>query len=99
MSSLVDEIASRYPDRVIIFDAPPLLPTPQTQVLAGLVGQILFVVEEGKTPQSIVEQAVEMLPEEKAVGLLLNKCEGVHGRGGYYHDYYGPYGEHGDKKE
>ena len=54
MSELVAEIGERYDDRVIIFDGPPLLPTPQTQVLTGLVGQVVFVVETGKTPQSLL---------------------------------------------
>ena len=89
MSDLVAELATRYEDRVIIFDGPPLLPTPQTQILAGLVGQIVFVVESGKTSQDMVEEALEMLPEEKAVGLVLNKSEGIVGRGGYYYGYYG----------
>lgn len=89
MFNLVDEIVSRYEDRVIIFDAPPLLSTPQTAVLAGLVGQIVLVIEAGKTPQSIVEQALEMVPEEKATGLVLNKSEGISKRCGYYYGYYG----------
>jgi exopolysaccharide/PEP-CTERM locus tyrosine autokinase len=89
MSDLVAEMVSRYDDRIIIFDGPPLLPTPQTQILAGLVGQIVFVIEAGKTPQMLVEEAVEMLPEEKAVGLLMNKTEGKFGRSGYYYGYYG----------
>jgi len=89
MSTLVDEIASRYKDRIIIFDGPPLLPTPQTQVLAGLVGQVVFVIEAGKTPQSLVEEALEMIPEEQATGLVMNKNEGLSSRGGYYYGYYG----------
>lgn len=89
MSNLVNEIASRYTDRIIIFDGPPLLPTPQTQVLAGLVGQVVFVIEAGKTPQLLVEDALEMIPEEQAVGLVMNKNEGLASRG-YYYGYYGP---------
>lgn len=89
MASLMNEIATRYEDRVIIFDGPPLLPTPQTQVLAGLVGQIVFVIEAGKTPQSVVEEAMEFIPEEKATGLVMNKSEGVSERSGYYYGYYG----------
>ncbi len=90
MASLVDEIVTRYGDRVIIFDGPPLLPTPETQVLAGLVGQVVFVIEAGKTPQSLVEDALEMIPEDQATGLVMNKYEGLSGRGGYYYGYYGP---------
>ena len=93
MAVLVDEIATRYPDRIIIFDAPPLLSTPESQVMTSLVGQIVFVVEAGKTPHSIVQDALAMLPREKAIGLLLNKSESISNRGGYYYNYYAPYGE------
>jgi protein-tyrosine kinase len=89
MSSLVDEMVSRYDDRVIIFDAPPLLPTPQTRVLAELVGQIVFVIAAGQIPQTVVDEALEMLPDDKAIGLVMNKTEGVQGHGGYYYGYYG----------
>jgi len=90
MVNLVDEMVSRYDDRVIIFDGPPLLPTPQTHVLATLVGQVVFVIEAGKTPQALVEEAIDLIPDDKATGLVLNKSEGISGRGGYYYGYYGP---------
>ena len=90
MLNFVSELTSRYDDRVIVFDGPPLLPTPQTQVLAGLVGQIVFVIEAGKTPQMLVEEALEMIPREKATNLVLNKSEGISNRGGYYYGYYRP---------
>ena len=89
MSNLVEEMSSRYDDRVIIFDAPPLLPTPQTQVLASLVGQIVFVIEAGQTPQSAVEEALDMIRGDKPIGLVLNKSAGSFGRSGYYYGYYG----------
>lgn len=90
MYDLVNEMASRYSNRIVIFDGPPLLPAPQTQVLAGLVGQVVFVIETGKTRQSLVEEALEMIPEKPAIGLVMNKNEGLSSRGGYYYGYYGP---------
>jgi len=90
MINLVDEMVSRYDDRVIIFDGPPILPTPQTQVLAALVGQVVFVIEAGKTPQDVVEDALEQIPDDKAIGLVLNKNEGMSGSSGYYYGYYAP---------
>lgn len=93
MKQLIEEVGSRYSDRIIILDAPPILSTPESQVLAGLVGQIVFVIEAGKTPQTIVQDALEMLPREKAIGLVLNKSESISNRGGYYYNYYKPYGE------
>ena len=89
MSNLVEEMSSRYEDRVIIFDAPPLLPTPQTQVLASLIGQIVFVIEAGQTPQSAVEEALDMIRGDKPIGLVLNKSEGTFGRSNHYYGYYG----------
>ena len=93
MAHLVKELVSRYTDRIIIFDAPPLLATPETQVLVSHMGQVVFVIESGKTPHSIVEDALEMIPKEKAIGLVLNKSESISNRGGYYYNYYTPYGE------
>ena len=88
MLKVVEEMVAKYDDRVIVFDAPPLLPTPQTQVLAGIVGQIVFVIEAGKTPQAIVEEALSMIPKEQATGVVMNKSEGLSSRGSYYYGYY-----------
>ena len=76
MASLVNEMASHYSDRVIIFDGPPLIGTPETPGLADLVGQVLLVVEAGTTPQDVVEEAFALVPIEKAIGLVMNKTEG-----------------------
>jgi exopolysaccharide/PEP-CTERM locus tyrosine autokinase len=93
MQSVMEEFATRYNDRIVIFDAPPLLSTPESQVLANLVGQVVFVVEAGKTPFTIVQDALEMIPDEKAIGMVLNKSESLSNRGSYYYNYYAPYGE------
>lgn len=93
MKRLVNEFASRYTDRIVVFDAPPLLSTPESQVLATIVGQIVFVIEAGKTPYAIVRDALNMIPRDKATGLVLNKSESISNRGGYYYNYYAPYGE------
>ena len=51
MSTFVYEIANRYPDRIVIFDSPPLLLTSEAHVLASHMGQIALVVEaEGHDP-------------------------------------------------
>lgn len=99
MGDLINELADRYSDRIVIIDGPPLLPTPQTHILAGLVGQVVFVIEAGKTPQSLVMEALEQIPEEQAVGLVLNKNEGVSGGGGYGYGYGYGYGHYDDDKK
>jgi exopolysaccharide/PEP-CTERM locus tyrosine autokinase len=99
MARLVNELASRYSDRVIIFDGPPLLSTPEAPILASLVGQVAFVIEAGKTPHAIVDDALGMLPKDKAIGLVLNKSESVSNRGGYYYNYYAAYGERPEEEK
>ena len=93
MKRLADEMAMRYPDRIIIFDSPPLLPTTEARVLAGLMGQVLLVVEQGKTQQPVVLEALEMLESQEIVGLVLNKVhKSVGGGYGYGRGYGYGYG-------
>ncbi len=91
MQRVTHELATRYPDRIVIFDAPPLLMTSEANVVAGLVGQVLLVVEAGETPQSAVKEAVALLDERKVIGIVLNKYKGS--GTGQYGAYYCAYGE------
>ena len=88
MSRLISELAQRYSDRVIIFDAPPMLVSSEAAVLSTLVGQIVMVVEYGKTPQRVVKDAINLIGQEKVVGIVLNKSHGSSSLG-YGYGYYG----------
>jgi exopolysaccharide/PEP-CTERM locus tyrosine autokinase len=73
MSSLLAEIATRYPDRVVIFDSPPLLLTSEARVLASHMGQIAVVVEAEQTTQHAVLEALAQLEGCSNVNLIYNK--------------------------
>jgi len=73
MASLAEELAQRYPDRIVIFDCPPILGVTETPVLSSLVGQAVVVVEESKTKLDSVKKAVAQLNEDIAVGFVMNK--------------------------
>jgi exopolysaccharide/PEP-CTERM locus tyrosine autokinase len=88
MSQLLEELASRYADRIVIFDAPPLLPSPESRVLATHMGQVIMVVEASKTPQKTVTQALATIESCPVVMPLLNKAS--HSEVGFYYGYYGP---------
>lgn len=81
MRGLIEEMATRYDNRVIIFDSPPVLATPEAQIICSAVGQVVFVVAAAKTTRSTVEQALELVSErgEKPVGLVLNKSVSLPG--------------------
>lgn len=88
MEALADEISKRYSDRIIIFDSPPLLITSQAAVLSHLMGQIVVVVEAGKTPQSVVNESLSLFDKDETVGLVLNKSRRSSLGGYYYGSYY-----------
>jgi len=96
MKALCHELATRYPDRVVLFDSPPLLPTTEAGVLAGLVGQVVVVVEAERTRREELREARERIPAGRYVGLVLNKARRPFGVDRYY-DAYDAYGYgHGD---
>jgi receptor protein-tyrosine kinase len=86
MESFAKELAERYPDRIVIFDCPPLIGVTETLVLANLMGQALVVVEESKTLLADIQKATVNLNEDLALGLVLNKAIRSH------KDMYGYYG-------
>jgi receptor protein-tyrosine kinase len=73
MEQLAQELAQRYPDRIVIFDCPPIIGVTETPVLANLVGQAVIVVEESKTKIQDVKRAVASLNEDMAIGFVMNK--------------------------
>lgn len=89
MLRLAAEFANRYPDRLVIFDAPPLLGVNETAVLAAMCGQGVLVVEENKTKLASIEQSVALLPADMAVGFVINKAHRNQGKGYGYGYYYG----------
>ena len=94
MSKLLDDMATRYPDRIIIFDSPPLLLTTESRVLATHMGQVVVVVQAGRTLQSAVQQALATIESCPVRMMVLNQAR-MDGAGAYGYGYgygYGAYG-------
>ena len=90
MILLAEELSKRYPDRIVIFDSPPLLAATQAEVLAKLVGQVVLIIEAEKTLQSMVMEAVEKLSACDVVLAVFNKTRAT--MEGYQYGYgYGQY--------
>ena len=86
MRQLLDDMASRYPDRIIIFDSPPLLLTTESRALATNMGQIIVVVQAGKTLQSDVQHALSTIESCPVKMMLLNQVR-TDARNGYGYGY------------
>lgn len=90
MRAMLKEMAERYHDRIIIFDSPPLLATTESCVLAGLMGQVLVVVEAGRTTEATLKDALSRIASKNnVIGVLLNKgvAPGSALYGGYGYGY------------
>lgn len=85
MTDLVEEMKSRYPDRYLFFDAPPLLGEADAQAFAPLVDCILMVIQP-KTSFEEVSKALELIPQEKFLGFVLNRMKSS--SNGYYYKYH-----------
>jgi len=93
MVKLLEEVAARYPDRIIVFDSPPLLITTESRVLATHMGQIVMVVSAGKTLQADVKRALSTIEACPVKLLLLNRSSSLFKGGyGYGYGYEGGYG-------
>ena len=90
MKDTVEEFSSRYSDRVVIIDTPPLIGINESAVLANLAGQAVLVVEEGRSKLNDIRNAVERLNPDMAIGFVVNKSTQFSEKGGYYgYQYYG----------
>ena len=84
---LLMEMADRYADRIIVFDAPPLLPSTESRVLATHMGQVILVVAADETPQKTVMHALATIQACPVVLPLLNKAS--YSEVGTFYGYYG----------
>jgi protein-tyrosine kinase len=76
MIALVSEIKSRYPDRYVFFDLPPLLSVTDAVAFAPSMDAILMVVQAERTSTQDINKAVDLIPKEKFIGFVLNRCKG-----------------------
>ena len=86
MRQLLQKMAKRYPDRIIIFDSPPLLLTTEARVLASQMGQVVLVVQAGKTLQADVQHALSMIESCPIRMVLLNMAR-IDSQGDYGYGY------------
>ncbi|WP_417547413.1 polysaccharide biosynthesis protein [Marinobacter segnicrescens] len=73
MRDLMGELKSRYPDRFLIINAPPLKASTEAHILVRYANQVVLGVPFGEvTPEEIVS-SVETLGSEKFSGLIFQQ--------------------------
>ncbi len=71
--SLVEELKTRYPSRIVIFDLPPLLSSDDALAFSPHVDAMLLVIEEGKVTEAELQTAAEITEDMELLGSVLNK--------------------------
>ena len=70
-----EELATRYPDRLVLYDLPPLLASDDCLVTLPLVDAALLVVKEGETRIGEIQRCLKLLEDSNLIGTVLNECK------------------------
>lgn len=76
MNKLLLHFKTRYEDRIIIIDSPPVH-LAETISLSQMVDCIVLVMDKKKTGRKQLKSAMELLDKEKIVGILMNNFGNV----------------------
>lgn len=71
--ALLAELRSRYLNRIVVIDMPPVLEADDALNVAALVDCVLFVVAEGRTSREDVSRAMRLLSNTPVIGTVLNR--------------------------
>ena len=71
---LVAELRARYPERILVFDLPPILGADDALAFAPLVECALVVVSEGTTKRDDLVRTMELLHKTPVIGTVLNRA-------------------------
>jgi protein-tyrosine kinase len=73
MAKMIHEMRGRYPDRLIVFDVPPILSGADTLALSAYMDATILLVEECKTTRDEIRRSCDLLRNSNLVGIVLNK--------------------------
>ncbi len=85
---VLDRLTFQAPNRIVIFDSPPVLAASPASELAAHVGQALMVVRADRTGEAALRDAVGILSACEDIKLLLN-CTRFSPTGRRFGSYYG----------
>lgn len=84
MVRLINELKTRYPDRYVLIDMPPVNTLDDVIAFSPHWDAVMLVVEEAKTTQDALRRAYDLLKERHILGTVLNKSRDPTANLGYY---------------
>jgi len=74
MATLAKEMKTRYADRIVVYDMPPVLEQDDSLSFVPHVDAVLLVLREGKTKAPEVSRCLELLAGANIIGIVLNEA-------------------------
>jgi protein-tyrosine kinase len=87
MEALVKELKHRYSDRYIIFDTPPINECPDPLVFSEYVDALVLVARADSTTVESIQAAMNLVPRQKVLGVVLNDSRWEEIQNYYYYGY------------
>jgi protein-tyrosine kinase len=75
--NIMSELRARYPERILVFDLPPVLAADDALSFAPFVECGLVVAAEGRTRRNDLLRTIELLHKTPLVGTVLNRAADV----------------------
>jgi receptor protein-tyrosine kinase len=89
MGDICQDLSSRYPDRIVIIDAPPILAAAEPAALIPHVNHVIMVVAAQQPSRHHVEEALTRISAARNVMMLFNKSpQWRHTSAAAYYYYY-----------
>lgn len=85
MKRFVEQAKARYPERIVVFDLPPILVGDDVVALSQNLDALLLVVEDGKTQSDELQHAIDLLQDVNVIGVVLNKARATVNQSEYYY--------------
>ncbi|QOY61975.1 polysaccharide biosynthesis protein [Lysobacter sp. H21R4] len=73
MRLLIDSLRSRYPDRYLFLDSPPVNGGPDARILADLADAVVLVAGYGKDTPAAISRAAASFDPAKFAGVVFNQ--------------------------
>ena len=75
MAVCLHEIVTRYSDRFVILDSPPMQVASEIAVLSRYVDAVVMVIRWGKSKRELIRKAVDIIGRDKFLGVIFNAYE------------------------
>jgi protein-tyrosine kinase len=72
MLHFIDEVRTRYNDRYIFIDSPPVTESSEARILSEIADMVILVVPHGGGSYEQIEAAIQIIGKDKLTGLVYN---------------------------